>query len=62
MGKTILESPPKRDEPIFKEGFSVFTPSSARASTPSTKSSLKNTASASDPRSKAETAPKAEET
>ena len=62
MGKGIWLSPATRDDPIYKEGLTVFAPRSARGSTPSTESSLKNTASASDPGSKAETAPKAEET
>ena len=30
MAKCIQEPPPKRDDPIFREGFTVFTPRSAR--------------------------------
>ena len=43
MGKFIEESPPKRDDPIFKEGLTIFTPRSARASTPSTERSPPST-------------------
>ncbi len=38
----------KRDDPIFKEGLTIFTPRSPRCSTPSTKSSPKSTVSGSD--------------
>ncbi len=53
MGKGILLKPATRDDPIYKEGFQIFTPKSARGSTPSTASSPKSTASFSDPESKA---------
>ena len=53
MGKTILEKPATRDDPIYKEGLTVSTPRSARGSTPSTKSSPKTPAKASDPGPKA---------
>ena len=52
MGKLTWDAPPKRDDPIFKEGLTVFTPRLVRASTPSTKSSPKSTASGSDLESK----------
>ncbi len=62
MGKAILEKPAKRDDPIYKEGFQIFTPRSARGSTPSTKSSPKTPDKASDPDSKVKAqAPKAPE-
>ena len=53
MGKGIWLKPATRDDPIYKEGFQIFTPRSPRSSTPSTKSSPKSTASDSDPASKA---------
>ncbi len=53
MGKGIWLKPATRDDPIYKEGFQIFTPSSPRSSTPSTASSPKSTASDSDPGSKA---------
>ncbi len=40
MVKSIRESLPKRDDPIFKTGPTIYTPKSARDSTPSTKPSL----------------------
>ena len=43
MAKGIWESPPKRDDPIFKSGLTVYTPRSARSSTPSTPSSPQKT-------------------
>ncbi len=62
MGKTILLKPAKRDDPIYKEGFQIFTPRLHRGSTPSTESSPKSTASGSGPASKATArAPKAPE-
>ena len=51
MGKLIWLKPATRDDPIYKEGFQIFTPRSPRSSTPSTKSSPKSTASDSDPAS-----------
>ena len=51
----------KRDDPIFKEGLTIFTPRSARSSTPSTKPSPKKTASTSDPDSQKRPAPPEEE-
>ncbi len=52
----------KRDDPIFKEGLTIFTPRSHRSSTPSTASSPKSTASGSGPASKAPAqVPKVEE-
>ena len=41
MGKGILLKPATRDDPIYKEGFQIFTPRSPRSSTPSTESSPK---------------------
>ncbi len=35
MGKGIWESPAGPDDPIYKEGLTIFTPRSARGSTPS---------------------------
>ncbi len=62
MGKVIWESPAGPDDPIYKEGLTVFTPRSARGSTPSTKSSPKTPDKASDPDSKVKAqAPKAPE-
>ncbi len=62
MGKGILLKPATRDDPIYKEGFQIFTPRSPRSSTPSTASSPKSTASDSGPGSKtAAQAPKVEE-
>ena len=37
MGKCIEEPPPKRDDPIFKQGPTIYTPRAARDSTPPTK-------------------------
>ena len=59
MGKLTWDAPPKRDDPIFKEGWTVFTPRLVRASTPSTKKSPKSTASGSGPGSKGQTDPAA---
>ena len=42
----------KRDDPIYKEGLTIYTPSSHRGSTQSTASSPKDTASPSSPASK----------
>ena len=53
MGGFIWEKPARRDDPIYKEGFQIYTPRSPRSSTPSTESSPKSTASDSDPGSKA---------
>ncbi len=62
MGKTILEKPAKRDDPIYKEGLTISTPRSHRGSTPSTPSSSKTPDKASDPDSKVKAqAPKAPE-
>ena len=36
MGKNLGGSLAKRDDPIFKEGLSFYTPRSLRSSTPST--------------------------
>ncbi len=36
MGKGIWLKPAKRDDPIYKEGLTIFTPRSARGSTKST--------------------------
>ncbi len=60
MGKGIWEKPATRDDPIYKEGLTVFTPRSARGSTPSTPSSPKSTASDSDPGSPAQQTSKPE--
>ena len=53
MGSFTWKKPATRDDPIYKEGLTVFTPKSARGSTPSTESSPKSTASDSNPVSKA---------
>ncbi len=45
MGKGLEILPAKRDDPIFKEGLTVYTPRSPSASTPSTRSSPTGTAS-----------------
>ena len=36
MGKTIWESPAGPDDPIYKEKLTIYTPRSARGSTPKT--------------------------
>ena len=59
MGKVIWESPAGPDDPIYKEGLTVFTPRSARGSTPSTPSSPKTPEKASGPESKAKDRPAA---
>ena len=62
MGKGIWLKPATRDDPIYKEGLTVFTPRSHRGSTPSTPSSPKTPDKASDPDSKVKAqAPKAPE-
>ena len=53
MGRFTGARLAKRDDPIFKQGLTVFTPRSDRGSTPSTPSSPKSTASTSAPASKA---------
>jgi len=59
MGKLIWLKPATRDDPIYKEGFQIFTPRSARGSPPSTKSSPKSTAWGSGPGSPAPKEPEA---
>ncbi len=59
MGKTILEKPARRDDPIYGEGLTISTPRSHRGSTPSTKSSPKSTVSGSDRGSADQKAPEA---
>ncbi len=58
MGKLIWEKPATRDDPIYKEGLTISTPSSARGSTPSTPRSPKTHGKVSAPGTKAK-APRA---
>ncbi len=51
MGKGLKILQAKRDDPIFKEGLTVYTPRSPGASTSSTKSSRPGTASPTGPAS-----------
>ena len=52
MARFTKERLAKRDDPIYKEGLTIFTPRSARGSTPSTPSSPKTPDKAYDPESK----------
>ena len=59
MAKGTWVKPAKRDDPIYKEGLTVFTPRSHRGSTPSTPSSPKTPDKASGPGSADQKAPTA---